>query len=101
MGMIELKDLYPITFYEYGEAYYGSESGIRFRIAREPLANVHYTPPAKRGPQTLKVTVWPEPLSYSAAGETGRTSEEFSFSAEGLAEACSYLNRYIAGNGNG
>ena len=54
--------------YEYGEAFFGSYKGMRYRLAREPLENVKFTPPDKRGPATLLATVWPEPYSYSQEG---------------------------------
>ena len=43
------KDLFSIVHYEYGEAYYGSYEMMCYRVAREPLENVHFTPPEKRG----------------------------------------------------
>lgn len=43
------KDLFSIVHYEYGEAYYGSYEMMCYRVAREPLENVHFTPPEKAG----------------------------------------------------
>lgn len=96
MSRIDVKDLYTITFYEYGEAYYGSAQGYRFRIAREPLANVHYTPPDKRGEQSLRAQIWPEPLGYAAADRSSMEEKEFSFTQDGLEQACAWLNERIA-----
>ena len=39
---IELKDFFAFTHYEYGEAYFGSYKGMRYRLAREPLENVFF-----------------------------------------------------------
>ena len=63
---IDPKELYSLNFYEYGEAYYGGCGGMRYRVAREPLENVHYTPVDKRGPAVILAQIWPEPLSYAA-----------------------------------
>ena len=94
---IEPHELYSINFYEYGEAYLGSCDGTRYRIAMEPLKNVHYTPPDKRDPAVLRATVWPEPLSYGAADPETMISKEFEFSEKGLEEAVVWLNKQIAG----
>ena len=92
---IDPKELYSISFYEYGEAYYGSCGGTRYRLAREPLKNVHYTPVDQRDPAVLLATVWPEPYAYGAADPETMTSSEFEFSAEGLAAAAEWLNGRI------
>ena len=47
---ISREELFPFVHYEYGEAYYGSCKGLRYRIAREPLQNVHFTPVPRRMP---------------------------------------------------
>lgn len=91
---IGTKDLFSLTHYEYGEAYFGSERGMRFRVAREPLANVHFTPADKRGPATLRVTVWPEPDSYQSAPDDRKTVKDFPFTEEGLQQAAAYLNAW-------
>ena len=94
---IEPHELYSINFYEYGEAYLGSCDGTRYRVAMEPLKNVHYSPPDKRDPAVLRATVWPEPLSYGAADPETMISKEFEFSQKGLEEAVVWLNKQIAG----
>lgn len=88
------KDLFSLAHYEYGEAYFGSERGMRFRVAREPLENVHFTPVDKRGPATLRVTVWPEPDSWQSAPEGSKTVKDFPFTDEGLQQIIAYLNQY-------
>ena len=94
---IEPHELYSINFYEYGEAYLGSCDGTRYRVAMEPLKNVHFTPTDKRDPAVLLATVWPEPLSYGAADPETMISKEFEFSEKGLEEAVVWLNKQIAG----
>ncbi len=88
------KDVFSLIHYEYGEAYFGSDRGMRFRIAREPLENVHFTPAEKRGAATLQVTVWPEPDSYRTAPEESKVRKDFPVTEEGLQQAVDYLNEY-------
>ena len=96
---IDPKELYSIGFYEYGEAYFGSCAGVRYRIAREPLKNVHYTPVDQRDPAVLLATVWPEPFAYGAADPVTMKSREFEFSAEGLTAAAQWLNEQVDDSG--
>ena len=92
---IDPGELYGISFYEYGEAYYGSGEGTRFRVAREPLENVHYTPPDKRGEAVLKASVWPEPYSYASTDSALIEDRTFPFSQEGLEAVLNWLNQKI------
>ena len=78
--------------YEYGEAYFGSYKGMRYRLAREPLENVRFVPPDKRGPATLMATVWPEPYAYAHTDKALMTSENFEISQEGLEKAVKWIN---------
>lgn len=94
---IKSQELYSISFYEYGEAYFGSCDGTRYRVAREPLKNVHYTPPDKRDPAVLRAAVWPEPYSYGSADPETMITKDFEFSGEGLREAVLWLNKQVAG----
>lgn len=93
---ISREELFPFVHYEYGEAYYGSRSGWRFRIAREPLKNVHFTPPDKRGEASLRAVVWPEPYSYAATEDTLKTVRDFPFTQEGMEQAADWLNSFIS-----
>ena len=89
---IELKSFFPLSHYEYGEAYFGSYKGMRYRLAREPLENVKFTPLDKRGPDTLMATVWPEPNSYAHTDDSLKTTENFEVSQEGLEKAVQWIN---------
>lgn len=89
---IAREDLFPFVHYEYGEAYFGSSGNMRFRIARDPLKNVHFTPPDKRGEASLRVTVWRGPYGYAATEEALRTDRLFPFSEEGLQQAADWLS---------
>jgi hypothetical protein len=90
---IELQDFFNLTHYEYGEAYFGSCKGMRYRLAREPLENVHFTPPEKREPATLMATVWPEPYAYGMTEDSLKTSEHFEISQEGLEAAVAWIRQ--------
>ena len=92
---IDPKELYSISFYEYGEAYFGSCAGMRYRLAREPLKNVRYTPVDMRDPAVLLATVWPEPYAYGKADPESMKSSEFEFSEQGLSAAAAWLNEQI------
>ncbi len=94
--MIEEKDFYSLLFYEYGEAYLGSADGMRFRLAREPLENVHYTPPDKRGEACLRASVWRGPLAYARTPEEEITSRDFPFTEEGLSLAAAWIEEMRA-----
>ncbi len=92
MARIPEEELLHIGHYEYGEAFYGSCGGMRYRVAREPLANVRYTPPDKRGEASLRAVIWPGPLAYGAADPADMQIRDFEFSAEGLHEAWLWLD---------
>lgn len=87
---LERKDLYHFEYFEYGEAYYGSHNGFRYRIGVEPLENVHYKPQEEKDKHTLKAWVWKEPLGFDAAEE--KTSADFAFNEDGLCEALNWIN---------
>ena len=90
---LEAKDLLTITHYEYGEAFFGSLGAMRFRAAREPMADVHHMQPEERGEAALLVTTWPDPDSFRTAPEASKRSADFPFTQEGLEQAADWLNR--------
>ncbi len=89
---IPISSFFNLNHYEYGEAYFGSCKGMRYRLAREPLENVVFVKKEERGPATLKATVWPEPNSYGATDEALMTSQEFEVSQEGFEKAVEWIN---------
>ena len=97
---IELNSFFPLSHYEYGEAYFGSFKGMRYRLAREPLENVKFTPLDKRGPATLMATVWPEPNSYAHTEDSLKTTENFEVSQEGLEKAVEWINEQYTSREN-
>ena len=97
--LIEKNTFFNLMHYEYGEAFFGSYKGMRYRLAREPLENVKFVPVDKRGPATLMATVWPEPYSYGMTDKKLMTSENFEISEEGFEAAVKWINdQYENGN---
>jgi hypothetical protein len=90
---IELNTFFNLMHYEYGEAFFGSYKGMRYRLAREPLENVKFVPLDKRGPATLMATVWPEPYSYGQTDKSLMTSENFEITQEGFESAVAWINQ--------
>lgn len=96
---IERNTFFNLNHYLYGEAFFGSYKGMRYRLAREPLENVFFVPVDKRGPATLMATVWPEPYSYGQTDKSLMVSANFDTTEEGLDEAVKWFNeQYEAGN---
>ena len=89
---IKKNTFFNLMHYEYGEAFFGSFKGMRYRLAREPLENVKFVPVDKRGPATLMATVWPEPKSYGNTDKSLMTSENFEISEEGFEKAVEWIN---------
>ena len=97
---IEKNVFFNLKHYEYGEAFFGSHKGMRFRLARQPLENVVFTPVDQRDPSAkLMATVWPEPYSYFDTEEEKKISEFFEISEEGFENAVTWINeQYEEGN---
>jgi hypothetical protein len=91
--MIEIKDLLNINYYNYGQCFTGSEKGMRYRVAREPLINVFRASEEEKNIEPkLKVTVWSEPYCYEKTDDELKTDNYFEFSTEGINSAVSWLN---------
>ncbi|MCR5237355.1 MAG: hypothetical protein K6E34_09180 [Lachnospiraceae bacterium] len=92
--MITEKDLYGIKHYIYGEAYYGSDRGKRFRLAREPLKEVVYCSEEERMADNpkLRAEVWFGKMGYEKTPEEEIRSRDFEFSEDGYKEAVAWLN---------
>lgn len=90
--MIKDTDLLSIGYYEYGQAFYGSYKGMRYRVAREPLENVRYIPIEKRDKASLRVYIWPEPYSFEKTDENLKEFKDFDYSKEALTEIVAWLN---------
>ncbi len=92
--MIERQELYGIKHYDYGEAYYGSDNGMRFRVSRDPLENVIFKSEDEKKAQNPKLVaeVWFEDKAYDKAQKEGITKKEFEYSDEGSSEMITWLN---------
>ncbi len=99
--MITEKDLYGLRHYLYGEAFYGSSEGMRFRVARVPLENVVFKKQEEQDAQNpkLKAEVWFTPFAYEKTPEEEITGKEFAFTDEGYREMVSWLNTVEASEG--
>jgi hypothetical protein len=89
---IEKSSFFNLIHYEYGEAYFGSHKGMRYRLAREPLKNVFFVKKEEREPASLLATVWPEPYAYAKTDKELMTSKEFEVSEEGFEAAVQWIN---------
>lgn len=89
---IDRKDLFTLTHYEYGEAYFGSYRGMRYRVARDPFKDVHFAPEEERYDAQLSATVWPGPYSYADTAEDKKETKLFPYSEEGMGELVAWLN---------
>ena len=90
--MLKKGDLLNIGYYDYGQYFTGSLDGLRFRLGRDPLEKVNFTPKDKRGEAKLKLTVWPEPFSFDHTEDDKKKDRYFDYTSEGLDEAVEFLN---------
>ena len=90
--MLKKGDLLNIGYYDYGQYYTGSLEGVRFRLGRDPLEKVNFTPKDKRGEARLKITVWPEPFNFDHTEDDKKKDEYFEYSNEGLDQIIEFLN---------
>ena len=94
--LITESGLFGYGHYEYGEAYYGSCRGMRFRLGLEPLRNIHFIPLSERDPDDhLLATVWPEPFSFKDTPDDEKRSSSFPMSEEGFKAAVAWLNDQV------
>ena len=90
---IEKNVFFNLRHYEYGEAFFGSYKGMRYRLAREPLEHVFFVPVSERNPDArLMATVWPEPYSYFDTDEDKKLSEKFPITEVGFEDAIKWIN---------
>ena len=82
--------LWGLSHYTYGEAYFGSCRGMRYRLGREPL-HIKDKDRDKITP-LVKASVWPEPYAYGKTDASQITEKTFPFSGEGMEAACAWFN---------
>lgn len=90
MAEILRESLWGLSHYRYGEAYFGSCNGMRYRLAREPLFLAKDE--ADKIEPRLKASVWPEPYAYAYTDKELISEAFFSFSEDGMTQACRYFN---------
>lgn len=90
-GITEEKT-FQLTYYDYGQPYYGTYLGMRYRIARDPLKNVYGKSKEEKEEGRLVVKIWPEPYGYEFVKEEDVISANFPYTKEGKTEAIAWLN---------
>lgn len=91
---VKREDIFTIRYFDYGEAFTGSNENVRYRIAREPLENIFFTP-EKRAEGKLVATVYKDAYCYEKTPEDERIAKAFEHSEEGLVEAIDWINSII------
>ncbi len=87
---VKREDIHHFNYFLYGEAFYGSKEGIRYRIGIEPLENVFFKKPEEREGHKIRAYVWKEPDNFATAKD--KLSMDFDFSEEGVCAAIDWIN---------
>ena len=80
--VVNSEDLYILGHYEYGEAFFGSVSGMNYRVERDPFKNVKFAPPEEKQGAHLKVYIWPGPKNFATTDPEKIITKTFDFSDE-------------------
>ncbi|MCR5627976.1 MAG: hypothetical protein K6F99_11690 [Lachnospiraceae bacterium] len=89
-------DVLNFVHYTYGEPFFGSFNGMRYRLARDPLKD-NKDDEEKKDPR-FKLSVWEEPFSYDKADEKSIEDYYFEFTEDGRKEAVKKINELYTGN---
>ena len=89
---IKDEDTFGLKYYEYGQAFFGSYKGMRYRVVRDPMEVIFFLPQEKKEEGKLVATVWPEPFAYDVTPEDKKTTREFDFTDEGKLAMTAWLN---------
>ena len=87
---INRSDIHHFNYFLYGEAFYGSHKGLRYRLGTEPLDNIFFKKPEERAGYLLRAFAWKEPDSFGTAKE--KETADFELSEEGICSAVDWLN---------
>ena len=90
--VVNSKDLYLPSHYEYGEAFYGSVSGMNYRVNRNPMKFVKFESPEVKADATLIAYIWPGPKNYVNTDPEKIYSKEFPYSGEGKEEMAVWIS---------
>lgn len=88
--MIQRSDIHHFQYFDYGEAFYGSKDGLRYRIGIEPLENVFYKKPEEKAQHKIRAYAWSEPDNFSTA--ENKVSADFEYSEDGVIAAVEWIN---------
>lgn len=80
--MINKGDILSMEFLKKTE-FTGSHQGMRYRLEGVIGEN---------GDKKLRVTVWPEPFNFLRTPQERKTSTEFTFDEDGVADAVAWMN---------
>ena len=88
--MINKEDILTLSYYSYGQAFTGSEQGMRYRvIIQKEEKDEDGSVVREKG---LMASVWPEPFSYDQTPQAQIETKIFAFSEDGREELVSWLN---------
>ena len=86
--MIEQKQLLSIRYYAKGKPFTGSDSGIRYRIAKVSAEGEE----EGKKEDVFLVSVWPEPYCYEKTDRERMIERTFPYSPESFEGLADYLN---------
>lgn len=90
--VVTTEDLYLLSHYEYGEAFYGSVKGMHYRVNRNPMDYVRFSTPEEKANATLIAYIWPGPKNFIKTDPEKIYSKEFPYSDEGKAEMAAWIS---------
>ncbi len=90
--VVKTEDLYLLSHYEYGEAFYGSVGGMNYRMNRNPMKHVKFAPLEEKMNATLIVYIWPGPYCFAKTDPEKMVTKEFPYSDEGKEQAAEFIS---------
>lgn len=88
--MIKNEDILSLNFYTYGQAFTGSDNGLRYRIIMQKEEKDENGSVIKE--KGLIAAAWPEPFSYENTADELKQIKLFPFTEEGKKELVGWLN---------
>ena len=88
--MISKEDILSLNYYTYGQAFTGSEKGMRYRVVIQKEEKDEEGNVTKE--KGLVAAVWPEPFSYDQTPESQIETKVFAFTEEGREALVNWLN---------
>lgn len=90
--VVKSEDLYLLSHYEYGEAFYGSVSGMNYRVNRNPMKFVKFEKAEVKNNATLIAYIWPGPKNFVSTDEEKIYQKEFPYSEEGKDQMAAWIS---------